>query len=138
MAGKTQQKKTGGKASTPVAAAQKGGRKADGTFAKGNKPKVTENYGRPPEVLSFRHRMRVIAEKDPEVIDEVLAALLAIARDQGNPKCVEASDKLIKLFGNYDPAETKDVTPTAPDRPLKGLSLAEVREALAMKRGKKK
>ena len=25
----------------------KGGRKADGTFAKGNKPKITENYGRP-------------------------------------------------------------------------------------------
>gem|GEM_PF-6440422 len=75
--------------------------------------------------------MRVIAEADPSVVDEIIASMLSIARDLNNPRCIEAADKLIKLFGNYDPTETKDVTPQVRSRPLEGISLAEVREALA-------
>ena len=86
----------------------KGGRKADGTFAKGNKPKVTENYGRPTEDMSFRHQMKLRAMKQPELIQQVIDNLVKIASDPEHPKCVEAAEKLIKLNGNYDPAESKN------------------------------
>lgn len=86
----------------------KGGRKADGTFAKGNKPKVTENYGRPTEDMSFRHQMKLRAMKQPELIQQVIDNLVTIASDPEHPKCVEAAEKLIKLNGNYDPAESKN------------------------------
>lgn len=85
----------------------KGGRKADGTFAKGNKPKITKNYGRPTEDMSFRHQMKLRATKEPELIQNVIDSLVKIASDPGHPRCVEAAEKLIKLNGNYDPAESK-------------------------------
>ena len=85
----------------------KGGRKADGTFAKGNKPKITKNYGRPTEDMSFRHQMKLRAAKEPELIQNVIDNLVKIASDPDHPKCVEAAEKLIKLNGNYDPAESK-------------------------------
>lgn len=85
----------------------KGGRKADGTFAKGNKPKITKNYGRPTEDMSFRHQMKLRATKEPELIQNVIDSLVKIASDPDHPRCVEAAEKLIKLNGNYDPAESK-------------------------------
>lgn len=85
----------------------KGGRKADGTFAKGNKPKITKNYGRPTEDMSFRHQMKIRASQEPELVQKVINNLIKIASDPDHPKCVEAAEKLIKLNGNYDPAESK-------------------------------
>lgn len=92
------------------AAAAKGGRNADGTFAVGNKPKVTENYGRPPECMSFREQVKIRASKDPSLVDDAINTLIEIANNPNHPKCVDAIDKLIKLNGNYDPAETKSKT----------------------------
>ncbi|MDL2235442.1 hypothetical protein LJC07_04710 [Christensenellaceae bacterium OttesenSCG-928-L17] len=123
---------------TSVSTARKLGRNSDGTFRTGNKESVGNNGGRPAECLSFRQQMKIRVQKDPKILDKALDTLIGIANDPDHPKCADAIDKLIKLNGNYDPAETKDVTPTAPDRPLKGLSIQEVREALALKRGKKK
>ena len=83
------------------------GRNSDGTFAKGNKESVGNNGGRPTEDMSFRHQMKLRAAKEPELIQKVINNLVKIASDPDHPKCVEAAEKLIKLNGNYDPAESK-------------------------------
>lgn len=83
------------------------GRNSDGTFAKGNKESVGNNGGRPTENMSFRHQMKIRAAKEPELIQNVIDNLVKIASDPDHPKCVEAAEKLIKLNGNYDPAESK-------------------------------
>lgn len=83
------------------------GRNSDGTFAKGNKESVGNNGGRPTEDMSFRHQMKIRAAKEPELIQNVIDNLVKIASDPDHPKCVEAAEKLIKLNGNYDPAESK-------------------------------
>lgn len=106
----------------------KGGRKADGTFAKGNKPKITKNYGRPPEDMSFRHQVKLRASKDPKMVEDAINTLIKIARDPDNPKCIEAIDKLIKLNGNYDPQESKDVTPKVRPNPFDNLTEEELRK----------
>jgi len=83
------------------------GRNSDGTFAKGNKESIGNNGGRPTEDMSFRHQMKIRAMKQPELIQKVIDNLVSIASDPDHPKCVEAAEKLIKLNGNYDPAESK-------------------------------
>lgn len=85
----------------------KGGRNVDGTFAKGHKPIISPNAGRPMEEMSFRHQMKIRASQEPELVQKVIQNLIAIASDPDHPKCVEAAEKLIKLNGNYDPAESK-------------------------------
>lgn len=84
------------------------GRNSDGTFAKGNKESVGNNGGRPTEDMSFRHQMKIRAAKEPELVQKVINNLIKIASDPDHPKCVEAAEKLIKLNGNYDPAESKN------------------------------
>lgn len=107
--------------------AAKGGRKADGTFAKGNKPKITENYGRPTEDMSFRHQVKLRAQKNPELIQKAIDTLVSIATDPENPKCIEALDKLIKLNGNYDPSESKtELAGKLEGSPFANLSAKEV------------
>ena len=83
------------------------GRNSDGTFAKGNKESIGNNGGRPTEDMSFRHQMKIRAAKEPELVQNVIQNLIKIASDPEHPKCVEAAEKLIKLNGNYDPAESK-------------------------------
>ena len=83
------------------------GRNSDGTFAKGNKESVGNNGGRPTEDMSFRHQMKIRASQEPELVRKVINNLIKIASDPDHPKCVEAAEKLIKLNGNYDPAESK-------------------------------
>ncbi len=83
------------------------GRNSDGTFAKGNKESVGNNGGRPTEDMSFRHQMKIRASQEPELVQKVINNLIKIASDPDHPKCVEAAEKLIKLNGNYDPAESK-------------------------------
>ncbi len=110
---------------------EKGGRNADGTFAKGNKPKVTENYGRPKEPFSFRERAKIMAQKDPSLVKGVIDSLVKIASDPDNPKCIDAADKLIKLIGNYDPSESKtELSGKVEGSPFANLSSEEVEDLL--------
>ena len=110
------------------AKAVKVGRNSDGTFSKGNKLSVGNNGGRPTEDMSFRHQLKIRASNDPNLVLNVINNLIAIASDPDHPKCVEAADKLIKLNGNYDPTETKDVSEKEVFNPFENLSEDELRK----------
>lgn len=116
----------------------KSGRNPDGTFAKGNKPKITENTGRPSTPWSVREQAKLRAKRDPALIKDLLNTLIRIAKDPEHPKCIEASDKLIKLLGNYDPAENKTefsgAVTTISDGPLSELTRADLLKILKRKR----
>lgn len=104
------------------------GRNSDGTFSKGNKLSVGNNGGRPTEDMSFRHQVKIRASNDPNLVLNVINNLIAIASDPDHPKCVEAADKLIKLNGNYDPTETKDVSGKKIVNPFENLTEDELRK----------
>ena len=104
------------------------GRNSDGTFSKGNKLSVGNNGGRPTENMSFRHQVKIRASNDPNLVLNVINNLIAIASDPDHPKCVEAADKLIKLNGNYDPTETKDVSEKEIVNPFENLTEDELRK----------
>lgn len=104
------------------------GRNSDGTFSKGNKLSVGNNGGRPTEDMSFRHQVKIRASNDPNLVLNVINNLIAIASDPDHPKCVEAADKLIKLNGNYDPTETKDVSEKEVSNPFENLTEDELRK----------
>lgn len=104
------------------------GRNSDGTFSKGNKLSVGNNGGRPTEDMSFRHQVKIRASNDPNLVLNVINNLIAIASDPDHPKCVEAADKLIKLNGNYDPTETKDVSEKDIFNPFENLTEDELRK----------
>lgn len=104
------------------------GRNSDGTFSKGNKLSVGNNGGRPTEDMSFRHQVKIRASNDPNLVINVINNLIAIASDPDHPKCVEAADKLIKLNGNYDPTETKDVSEKEVFNPFENLTEDELRK----------
>ncbi len=104
------------------------GRNSDGTFSKGNKLSVGNNGGRPTEDMSFRHQVKIRASNDPNLVQGVINNLIAIASDPDHPKCVEAADKLIKLNGNYDPTETKDVSEKEVFNPFENLTEDELRK----------
>ena len=108
--------------------AVKVGRNSDGTFSKGNKLSVGNNGGRPTEDMSFRHQVKIRASNDPNLVLNVINNLIAIASDPDHPKCVEAADKLIKLNGNYDPTETKDVSEKEVFNPFENLTEDELRK----------
>ena len=110
------------------AKAVKVGRNSDGTFSKGNKLSVGNNGGRPTEDMSFRHQVKIRASNDPNLVQGVINNLIAIASNPDHPKCVEAADKLIKLNGNYDPTETKDVSEKEVFNPFENLSEEELRK----------
>jgi hypothetical protein len=119
--------------------AVKSGRNPDGTFAKGNKPKITENTGRPSTPWSVREQAKLRAKRDPALIKDLLNTLIRIAKDPEHSKCIEAADKLIKLLGNYDPAENKTelsgaVTTLNDNDPLSELTRADLLKILKRKR----
>jgi len=109
-------------------ASLKSGRNPDGTFAKGNKPKITENYGRPPECMSARAQARLMVQKNPKKLRDALNNLFEIAANAKDSQCVSAIDKVIKLLGNYDPQETKDVTEREKPNPFDNLTEEELRK----------
>ena len=121
-------KKKTTKASVGKKKAAQVGRNSDGTFSKGNKLSVGNNGGRPTEDMSFRHQVKIRASNDPNLVINVINNLIAIASDPDHPKCVEAADKLIKLNGNYDPTETKDVSEKEIFNPFENLSEDELRK----------
>lgn len=119
---------------------KKGGRKADGTFDKGNKPKITENYGRPQSDFSHRAMAKVRAKKNPQSIlndldtlDKIISDPDASAKDK-----MRAIDIKIRLNMGYDPTEQKDVSekPIA-ESPLNALTIDELRSLKALKQEKK-
>ena len=118
----------------------KGGRKADGTFAKGNKPKITSNYGRPIQQFSYRAMAKVRAGKDPNRVEKDLDVLDNILdSDSATPmEKMKAMELKIKLNGGFDPVENKDVTPkTISESPLNGLTIEELRSLKVLKKAKK-
>lgn len=121
-------KKKTTKASVGKKKAAQVGRNSDGTFSKGNKLSVGNNGGRPTEDMSFRHQVKIRASNDPNLVINVINNLIAIASDPDHPKCVEAADKLIKLNGNYDPTETKDVSEKEVFNPFENLTEDELRK----------
>ena len=121
-------KKKTTKASVGKKKAAQVGRNSDGTFSKGNKLSVGNNGGRPTEDMSFRHQVKIRASNEPNLVLNVINNLIAIASDPDHPKCVEAADKLIKLNGNYDPTETKDVSEKEIFNPFENLTEDELRK----------
>lgn len=121
-------KKKTTKASVGKKKATQVGRNSDGTFSKGNKLSVGNNGGRPTEDMSFRHQVKIRASNDPNLVLNVINNLITIASNPDHPKCVEAADKLIKLNGNYDPTETKDVSEKEVFNPFKNLTEEELRK----------
>lgn len=108
-------------------------RNADGTFKKGN-----AGGGRKPMCMSARAQARLMVENNPELLENALSNLFRIAADKSDNQSVAATDKIIKLLGNYDPQETKDVTPKeVPEDPLFNLTVEELRTLKALKKGKK-
>ena len=91
--------------------------------------------GRPQTDFSHRAMAKVRAKKDPQAVLKDLDTLDAIASDPDNPQCLKAIELKIKLNGNFDPQETKDVTPVkVPDSPLFSLSIEELRSLKALKK----
>ena len=87
---------------------EKGGRNADGTFAPGNRPVVTENYGRKPRPFSSRELAKIYgAKEDPKTKKSRLQAVIDKLYEMAASGDVQAIDKVIKLTGNYDPTEQK-------------------------------
>ena len=114
------------------------GRNSDGTFKKGNQISVG-NSGRPQNEYSYRAMAKVRALKNPERIQRDLDALDGIIDSpQSKPlDVIHALEIKIKLNGNFDPQETKDVTPPRPESPLNGLTVEELRKLKALKKGAK-
>ena len=92
--------------------------------------------GRPQNDFSYRAMAKIRAKKDPERIQKDLNRLDEII---DNPKSTPAEiakalEIKIKLNGNFDPQETKDVTPVRHiETPLDSLSVEELRALKALK-----
>lgn len=92
--------------------------------------------GRPQNDFSYRAMAKIRAKKDPERILKDLNRLDAIIDDpKSTPaEIAKALEIKIKLNGNFDPQETKDVTPARhAESPLDGLSVEELRALKALK-----
>lgn len=92
--------------------------------------------GRPQNDFSYRAMAKIRAKKDPERIQKDLNRLDEII-DNPNSTPAEIAKALeikIKLNGNFDPQETKDVTPVRHiETPLDSLSVEELRTLKALK-----
>lgn len=106
--------------------AVKNGRKTDGTFAKGN----SFGQGRPRNEYSYRAMAKKMAAEDPERITKDLKILNNIVdSDSSSPmEKMKALELLIKLNGNFDPQETKDVSEKEVFNPFENLSEEELRK----------
>jgi len=111
---------------------EKRGRNPDGTFKKGNQIGKGNKGGRPTEDMSFRHQVKIRAQKDPSLVKKVIDNLIDIASDSDNPRCLDAIEKLIKLNGNYDPSESKtELSGKVEGASFANLSAKEVDKLLA-------
>ena len=92
--------------------------------------------GRPQNDFSYRAMAKIRAKKDPERIQKDLNRLDEII-DNPNSTPAEIAKALeikIKLNGNFDSQETKDVTPVRHiETPLDSLSVEELRTLKALK-----
>lgn len=106
--------------------AVKNGRKTDGTFAKGN----SFGQGRPRNEYSYRAMAKKMAAEDPERITKDLKILNNIVdSDSSSPmEKMKALELLIKLNGNFDPQETKDVSEKEVFNPFENLTEDELRK----------
>ena len=106
--------------------AVKNGRKTDGTFAKGN----NFGQGRPRNEYSYRAMAKKMAAEDPERITKDLKILNNIVdSDSSSPmEKMKALELLIKLNGNFDPQETKDVSEKEVFNPFENLTEDELRK----------
>jgi hypothetical protein len=99
-------------------------RNPNGTFKKGHTPLISpDRSGRPPSAFSARAIAKAMAEGKLEL---VIANLYKLAMTND----VAAIDKIIKLNGGYDPVEVKDISPASLERPLKGLTVEELKKLL--------
>jgi hypothetical protein len=104
-------------------------RNNDGTFKAGN-----VGGGRPPENLSVRAQTKLRVARDPELLQNALDNMFEILTDPEHPFFAKMLDTFVKLNGNYDPAETKDVTRRPVDRPLEGFNISQLEKLLGRKR----
>ena len=109
------------------------GRNSDGTFSTGNQISVGNNGGRPLKDLSIRHQVKLRISKDPDLIQKTLDGMFKILSDYNHPQYIRMLDIFIRINGNFDPIETKDVTTQIPDSPLDNLTIEELRKLKALK-----
>lgn len=105
------------------------GRKSDGTFAPGNTFGRNPG-GRPKDAFSYRAIAKVMASEDPDSITNGVKTLHDIVKSaETSPmEKMKALELLIKLNGNFDPQETKDVSEKEVFNPFENLSEEELRK----------
>lgn len=111
------------------AKAVKVGRKSDGTFAPGNTFGKNPG-GRPKDAFSYRAIAKVMASEDPDSITNGVKTLHDIVKSaETSPmEKMKALELLIKLNGNFDPQETKDVSEKEVFNPFENLTEDELRK----------
>lgn len=104
------------------------GRKSDGTFAPGNTFGRNPG-GRPKDAFSYRAIAKVMASEDPDSITNGVKTLHDIVKSaETSPmEKMKALELLIKLNGNFDPQETKDVSEKEIVNPFENLTEDELR-----------
>lgn len=105
------------------------GRKSDGTFAPGNTFGRNPG-GRPKDAFSYRAIAKVMASEDPDSITNGVKTLHDIVKsNETSPmEKMKALELLIKLNGNFDPQETKDVSEKEIFNPFENLTEDELRK----------
>nr|DAX98108.1 MAG TPA: hypothetical protein [Caudoviricetes sp.] len=105
------------------------GRKSDGTFAPGNTFGRNPG-GRPKDAFSYRAIAKVMASEDPDSITDGVKTLHNIVKSaETSPmEKMKALELLIKLNGNFDPQETKDVSEKEIFNPFENLTEDELRK----------
>ena len=105
------------------------GRKSDGTFAPGNTFGRNPG-GRPKDAFSYRAIAKVMASEDPDSITNGVKTLHDIVKSiETTPmEKMKALELLIKLNGNFDPQETKDVSEKEVFNPFENLTEDELRK----------
>jgi len=105
------------------------GRKSDGTFAPGNTFGRNPG-GRPKDAFSYRAIAKVMASEDPDSITNGVRTLHDIVKSvETSPmEKMKALELLIKLNGNFDPQETKDVSEKEIFNPFENLTEDELRK----------
>lgn len=105
------------------------GRKSDGTFSEGNSFGKNSG-GRPKNDFSYRAMAKKMAEANPERIVKDLSILSSIIDGETSSPMekLKALEIMIKLNGNFDPQETKDVSEKEVFNPFENLTEAELRK----------
>ena len=122
-------RKTVKKVATKKANTVQVGRKSDGTFAPGNTFGRNPG-GRPKDAFSYRAIAKVMASEDPDSITNGVRTLHDIVKSiETSPmEKMKALELLIKLNGNFDPQETKDVSEKEIFNPFENLTEDELRK----------